>query len=179
VEKEYILSLLAALYRVTAVFPENEPLRFKIREIANDILADFVCSKKDNLDKDLEILFSYFSIAKQQNWVNPKNFLVLEQKYKEIADFKLKKEKKPVKPVENSKNTGNSSNSRTKRQKNIMKLMENTGKITLEELKQEFSDVSPRTLRRDVSDLVDKDYIKRIRKSKKDVIFILPGSGQI
>jgi hypothetical protein len=93
--------LAAAVYRVTELFPENEPLRYKIREIAVEILADFAVfqdletqgaeteqgfSRKNQLKNQIfskiEILNNYyFDLAREQAWVHPLNFLILKREY--------------------------------------------------------------------------------------------------
>jgi len=196
VEKGRIIALTLALYKVTAILPENEVLRHKIRETANDILADLICSNSKETEKKIDLLIAYFQVAIPQNWLDKKNFLVLEREYgalkqkingfkkpaiREIEQKSVKIEQKKNNPKEKSKNIVSASNSRNKRQDKILELMQKQGKITLEQLKKELFQVCPRTLRRDINDLIEKNLIERIRKSKKDVLFVLNGkkdSGQ-
>jgi len=188
IKKERIIALTLALYKVTAILPENEVLRHKIRETANDILADLLCSNPKEIKEKIDLLIAYFQVAMAQNWLDEKNFLVLKREYKgvkqRINDFTEQKgaevEQKPVKIRQKVNNPGkkykkivSSINSRKKRQDRILELMQDHGKITLEQLKKEFSQVCPRTLRRDINDLVERNLIQRIRKSKKDVLFVL------
>jgi len=182
---EDIIKLTIAVYQVTGLFPENEPLQHQIRQKANDILADFINikfsdSKKQEISRQIQIILAYFSVAKQQNWVNDKNFVILGREYKKIRDFlpknrvkqpkiaeKLKtpelKEQKPL--IEEASNPNN-------RQGKIIKMIENKGEISLIELRQVFSGITSRTLRRDLRNLADKNKIKRIRTSKEDISFV-------
>jgi hypothetical protein len=93
--------LTSAVYRVTELFPQNEPLRYKTREIADEILADFVLFEdleKQNTETEQGFLrrnrvknqiFSkirilndyYFDLAREQGWVHPSNFLILKREY--------------------------------------------------------------------------------------------------
>jgi len=188
VEKGRIIALTLALYKVTAILPENEVLRHKIRETANDILADLICSNSKETEKRIDLLIAYFQVAIPQNWLDKKNFLVLEREYgalkqkingfkkleiREIEQKSVKIEQKKNNPKEKSKNIVSASNSRNKRQDKILELMQKQGKITLEQLKKELFQVCPRTLRRDINHLIEKNLIERIRKSKKDVLFVL------
>ena len=100
-DKQYSINLAGAVYRVTELFPQNEPLRYKIREIADEILADFAVFQnleKQNMEAEqgflrgndaknqifskIDILNNYyFDLAREQAWVNPLNFLILKQEY--------------------------------------------------------------------------------------------------
>jgi len=191
IKKERIIAITLALYKVTDFLPEREDLRHKIRDIANDILADLVCSETEETGKKINVLIAYFQVAMAQNWLDKKNFLVLEREYRavkqeiqEINDFTKQEiqeiQQKPVKIIQKANNPKeklekpiSSGNSRNKRQDKILELMQKQGRITLEQLKKDLSQVCPRTLRRDINDLVEGNLIQRIRKSKKDVFFVL------
>ena len=58
------------------------------------------------------------------------------------------------------------------RQGKIIKMIENKGEISLIELRQVFSGITSRTLRRDLRNLADKNKIKRVRTSKEDILFV-------
>ena len=46
--KDYFIKLNRAIYKITETFFEKEPLKFKIREFANDILADLILFQNFN-----------------------------------------------------------------------------------------------------------------------------------
>ncbi|MFA5178208.1 MAG: hypothetical protein WC427_01450 [Candidatus Paceibacterota bacterium] len=93
--KEGLVKLTNALYKVTGLFPAKEPLKFAIRKEALDVLFFYIVSEKQttssqrlqkesSLKKSLEclgLLKTYFEIAKQQKWVDARNFLVMEKEY--------------------------------------------------------------------------------------------------
>ncbi len=103
-DKDKIIELTIKLYKITLLFPKKEPLRYEIRRIANEILANFTVwevfhrfdsndfeavekDKKDlifNLKKDIEIIISYLEISKWQNWVSYFDILNIEQEYDKI-----------------------------------------------------------------------------------------------
>ena len=90
--KDDIIKLTLAVYQVTGLFPENEPLRHQIRQKANDILADFISLnflnfKKQEISKEVNIILAYFSVAEEQNWVDNRNFSVLRREYKKIREL--------------------------------------------------------------------------------------------
>jgi len=101
-EKSNIIKLTVALYSVTELFPEREPLRFSLRKQANRILAGFVLCFCNNLTiltktdkqkilkkilKDIEIVQTFFLLAETQDWLRPENFLILRQEYARVAQF--------------------------------------------------------------------------------------------
>lgn len=175
--REDLILTTVALYRVTDLLPETEPLRIKMRKLALDILTGSFLGRKE-VRTQIDILLLCFEICLRQNWLNEKNFLVLKKEYINIkeslpenrAKNKLVAKKEKPKKIQNISDY----NSKKGRQKGIIRLAKNNqGKTTLEQLKQEFSDVSTRTLRRDMNSLVDKGLVKRIRKGKKDIDYIL------
>lgn len=100
-EKDYLIKITLALYRVTEFFPEKEPLKFFLREKSNQILGNailFFSKKNLNLDKhqrkfyservlkDIDLLQAYFEIAEKQNWVKKENFWVLKGDYDKLKE---------------------------------------------------------------------------------------------
>ncbi len=196
--KEDAIRLTVAAYQVTGNFPENEPLRAQIRQKANNILADFIClgvnsGNKKSINRDIEVLFAYFSVAEKQNWVDSKNFLVLKREYDKIIDFTRslpehsvkieEKEKKITEKISNPRQVVDkkqedrvvnrvSSNPFT-RQKQLLGLLKTKNQLSLSEIKGIFSSLSSRTLRRDLCVLVNKGAVDRIREGREDVLYVL------
>ncbi len=90
-DKSYFIKLTTNLYRLTILFPKKEPLRYKIREFADNILANSILvfkressqSKKLILEIEeyVEVLDSYLELAKSQNWVSPFDVLEIQKEY--------------------------------------------------------------------------------------------------
>ena len=75
-DKERILRITSAVYRVTAIFPigeDGDNLASKIRKSADKILV------KSSSDKIEEIL-RLFDRAEKKNLADPRNFLILKKK---------------------------------------------------------------------------------------------------
>jgi len=191
ISQENVIKLTNAVYQVTDKFPKNESLKQKIREKANDILADFINFNPRSVDKqkvsgNIKVLLAYFMVAEKQEWVDKKNFLVLSQEYGKLKKFIQEfspqipvKQAKIVKKAEISeKNRENSSMklglSPLSRQKKIVEMIKSKGEVSLSELRDTFSNVTSRTLRRDLSSLLDKNMIERIRNGKEEVLFTGP-----
>lgn len=106
--------LTREIYRLTLLFPKKEPLRYKIRELADEILdnsmriiyplqnqaffngissgkyakADFreVKNRSPELSEDLEVLDSLFEVAKEQNWINVSDILAIQKEYANLRE---------------------------------------------------------------------------------------------
>lgn len=90
-----LIKLTNGLYKVTGLFPTKEPLKFAIRKEALDVLFFCIASDKQtglsqagqkefSVKKAIDclgLLKTYFEIAKQQHWVDNRNFLVMEDEY--------------------------------------------------------------------------------------------------
>ena len=98
-EKDYLIKLSLAVYKVTELFPKEESLKFFLRKKTNQILADSILFFSNNpisLTKeqknkfsnrilgDVKIIKGYFNVAEKQNWVKEENFLVLKKEYDNI-----------------------------------------------------------------------------------------------
>ncbi len=108
--KGNLIEITNKIYRMTLLFPKKEPLRYKMREIADEVLVNFISWEalrnfnpgsfaadwegryKDSvflLERNLEILKNYFEIAKWQNWVSYFDILEIQEKYDKMqSDFK-------------------------------------------------------------------------------------------
>lgn len=102
-DKGYLIRLTNNLYQLTLLFPKKEPLRYKMRELADEILANSTQIKNlqiKNINnhsekiearplsvlEDLEVLDSFFEVAKAQNWVSPSSLLAIQQEYSKIKE---------------------------------------------------------------------------------------------
>jgi len=182
VEKDYLIKLCLAIYRITDLFPEREPLRISLREKANQILADSILFFNGNpvsLTKEqkkrfserilgnISILQGYFEIAEKQNWLRRENFSVLEIKNgfskKESSDI-TKKEKSPSQVSQISLDE-----LKKGRYKRILEVLKEKEEVQVKDLKEIFSRVSKRTLRRDLNDLLKKGFVKRVGDKNRTV----------
>ncbi len=177
--KDYLIQLTNSLYHLTLLFPKKEPLRYKMREMVDDILADLILlsqnsqkhhqSEKsaiaeisDRVVGALAILDGFFEVAKTQNWVSPVEILRIQEEYNRIKVEIKKISKHPpaketaesveVKPLQNL------------RQEKILEILKEKGKVQVWEIKQVFPEVSKRTLRRDFKSLLKQGIIERIGK---------------
>jgi predicted HTH transcriptional regulator len=152
--KEKLIEITKRIYRLTQLFPKKEPLRYKIREIADEILANLLRETKNPTSKDWEILDSFFEIAKEQNWVSPREICQIQEDYKNlIAEIQFRPEENQI--------------SINERQEKILEILKEKGKIQVGQVKELFPNVSKRTLRRDFQSLMKKGIIERIGEKNK------------
>jgi hypothetical protein len=113
-KKNRVLEITNELYRLTLLFPKKEPLRFKMRKLADEILANFITyfnpasnslispgivESSYNL---FDVLDSFFEVAKAQNWIKPTDILKLQKEYKDIRQ-EMEKSKQPIKQEQEKK----------------------------------------------------------------------------
>lgn len=204
-DKDKLIQTTLKIYKKTLLFPKKEPLRYKLREIADDILANYITwdiiknlnINKDreqavfNLEKNLDIIQSYFEIAKWQNWVSYFNILEIQEEYAMIGEqikqeLKQIEEKRKVlmafepafaKATESKKvvegkeeideNTIKKAVTKKKnildeRKQKILEILKDKEKMQVWEANEVFPKVSKRTIRRDFVELLRQGLIERI-----------------
>jgi hypothetical protein len=194
IEKQEIIDITNKLYKLTLLFPKKEPLRYKMREVGDRILESATILEVfhnpilrdsflpvDNLKKkdlifelisDLDVIISYFEVAKYQNWVSYFDILEIKEKYDKIKDNLIKdfnskidkkvEEKKaiieqPVKLIKEEKSKDLDS-----RKEKILNFLKEKKQIQVWEVKELLPDVSKRTLRRDFEHLLKLGLVQRI-----------------
>jgi len=179
-ERSYFIQLTNELYRLTLLFPKKEPLRYKMRELADEILANSISFSKENprdkfltvvknLQDELDILDGFFEVARNQNWVSPDEILNLQQEYNrlkdELTNLTLPLFPEGKKPETGSlaiSNLGEEKATMLVRQQRILEILREKGRAQVWQIKQVFPQVSKRTLRRDFENLVKQGIIDRV-----------------
>ncbi len=150
-----IVKITNAVYRLLDYLPDSDPLKNKAKEKALAILGNATV-------EDIAILERYLELAKLQGWLAGMNFLIIKKQYQE-----LKREIQiPVKPVQikeekpKSKELANVEYSL--RQKSILQLMRVQEKVQVADIIKKVPNVTKRTVRRDLDDLLKKKAIVRM-----------------
>ena len=189
--KNYLLQVTNELYRITLLFPKKEPLRYTMRQLSNNVLANFVDLSKEisvqekarvieDTNNKIEVLDGFFNVARAQNWVRPSDVLGLQGEYDEIrrgfASISINKKEQeivqvavhvpvniPVPVVEELHREIPKPKEviLSSRQEKILKILDGKDKTQVNDVKDYFPDTSKRTLRRDLKGLLDYDLIKR------------------
>jgi len=155
-DKDCLIELTNKIYRQTLLFPKKEPLRYKIRETADNILSNLiewqalhspnpgsfsiagVVQKKDlifEIEKEIELIKAYLNITKWQNWVSYFDILKIEEEYNKINNYF----KKAIKDLEIKEN--NSKTTRKQALKTVEEATSKTNSISLDERKQKIIDI--------------------------------------
>jgi len=171
-DKEHFTDLTSDLYHLTLLFPKKESLRYKIRELADKILANLSIllegtEKRESeiileLKRDLAPLDNFFNVAKRQNWVAAENIDNVQERYQAIKEEidKFKDE-----PTEEKRETSVSLIDLRGREKEIVGLLKEKGKAQVGDLLSLFPKINKRTIRRDFDSLTKKGIVKRVGKA--------------
>ncbi|HUW72003.1 MAG TPA: DeoR family transcriptional regulator [Candidatus Humimicrobiaceae bacterium] len=173
--KDFLIQLTNDLYKLTLLFPKKEPLRYKMREVADEILDRCL---RQNLGQnpvmdDLEVLDSFFEVAKAQNWVAAAELLRIQEEYNKIkAEIKKNVESPPEPPKLLEKPEEKKTESRPAqtpttgggglRQGKILEFLKENGRAQVWQVKQVFPEVTKRTLRRDFESMLKQGIIERV-----------------
>ncbi|HEY4509440.1 MAG TPA: DeoR family transcriptional regulator [Candidatus Paceibacterota bacterium] len=182
--RNFFVRLAFATHRVVDVLPSEEQIAHEIRETANTILADLILltdkeavrpeKKRDLLfgvERQIDILLVYLSRAKKEGWVNPENFSILEEEYGKIRDLleifedvprpKVVKELQKIERSEEKPSFVEDRSSLTQRQKRIIEFLRVKENAQVWELQKVLPEVTKRTLRRDLDELLQKNLVER------------------
>jgi len=175
-DKSFLVQITNELYRLTLLFPKKEPLRYKMREVADTILAQSLritnqyesTNTTENRSRrildDLEVLESYFEVAKSQNWIKASDILNLQKEYSNLRERSKKTEINTDNLVEIQPRLGIEEPvlGVSLRQEKILGVLKEKGRAQVWEIKQIFPQVSKRTLRRDFENLFKNGIVERI-----------------
>ena len=137
--------------------------------------------------ENIAILCSYFEISDEQNWIDKRNFLVLKANYDKIRN-KVRKRvfveidstrgikrenkdnnknfSKKIASIPNSKEIEFNKKISIKRQEKIIEILKTNKIISSKELSKKFPGISVRTLRRDISCLIENNIVAKQGNSK-------------
>lgn len=180
-EKENIIKLTSAVYKVLDFLSESDPIKSKAKEKALFIMESLIliCDngvdnlelKKDVLN-DIDIFLSYWKVIKEQRWINVVNFLIVEKEYmqlkKDLGDIVenlgLKETIKESPDVIETKSAIVNNNIKvdfTERQEKVLEVIKNNKKVQVADIIKILPDVTKRTIRRDLNVLLRHGLVVR------------------
>lgn len=184
IDKDYLVRITQKLYRLTILFPKKEPLRYKMREVADDILAVLIFRftgknfrQFENPDGYFEVLDGFFDIAKVQNWVRSDDVLELSQEYGNLRsalqsiesegetlaiEMPSSNRKIEIQPPTEDVSRVFSLKSNLERREKILDFLRESGRVQVWQVKQILPDVSKRTLRRDFEQMLSQGLVERM-----------------
>ena len=186
--REYILDrikkLTNALYRVTDLLSDKEPLKWTLRDKAIELYNNFITDKEINMSDIMDMLDLFSSESSIYNL----NYDILKKEYKNLLSFigqnkenlktrliepfspiEIVKQKEKPKEKEKEPIIRNNSNSNSRKDK-IIELL-NQGPKNISEITPLFQGMSGKSIQRDLFDLVKLGKVvaegeKRWRKYK-------------
>ena len=175
--KEFYIRLTLGVYKVSQLFPEKEPLRADLRELADEILASLLCNNHQGLSENIKLIQNLFSLAENRGLADPRNFSVLRREYEKLGDFYVENVGKTVlarnaSPARNAVSTAgwrsdasreNSSKNKKnrKRQEAIIGILKNNSKIKVSDLTKSFPSINRRTILRDLGVFCQSGVVER------------------
>jgi hypothetical protein len=177
-DKEKIIKLADSAYKILEFFPEADPIKNKAKEkilsVFESSVLFFKTDAKNNKDRetaekiliDTDIFLGYLEIAKNQKWLDNLNFLILQKEFENLKNeigalfvlkdnfLKTEKDRKLEEPAESEK--------LSERQKKIIEILQNSEKAQVSDIIKILPDVTKRTIRRDMDELMEKGRIIRM-----------------
>jgi DNA-binding transcriptional ArsR family regulator len=163
--EEGFLKLTNAVYRVLEYFPESDPLKNRAKNKVLSIMSAIggSASGGDNsiIQEDIALLLNYLKVGKSQGWLSCINYLIISNEYEKISQ-KLKQPAN-VRPKERPESVLDKSMV-TDRQQKILKFLEEKERAQVMDLQTILPDVTKRTIRRDLDELLEIGKIARLGK---------------
>lgn len=163
--QDEILKLTNAVYKLLEYFPEADPLKNRAKDKALAIL-------ENPNQKDIDILLGYLEIAKNQGWLNSVNYLIVANEYEKLSAglrHGVGDSDEAIQSI--STNSGlprspkglarNDGDKLAPRQKKIIEFLSKNEKAQVMDLQKIFPDITKRTIRRDLDQLLEMGQIER------------------
>jgi hypothetical protein len=181
-DRDFFVKLTLGAYRVTDVLPSQGQEKGEIRSLANSVLAQLILFSETNpttqeqrqslipkIQEEIGSLVGYFTELKNSGKIEKKYSLILEKEYQKIAKWVednflsstgnggVAPDTKTIEVMQKTREDG----SLSERQRKILGILQNKEKTQVWELQKVLSEVTKRTLRRDLDDLLQHNLIER------------------
>lgn len=193
-----IKKLTEALYKVTDLYPDKEPLKWSLRENAIELMLSYMSYRKGPsfIGQRTVLIIHLLEIASLGGFISDLNFEVLKREYQSLKNF-LEEKKDEIFSVpldlpphlsisgggkgqeilsDKKKRLKTIKNSEEKKQKIINFLKEN-GKKTIKEISLIFQDIGKKTVQRYLSDLVQTGQLLAEGERRWRVYFLPPSEN--
>jgi DNA-binding transcriptional ArsR family regulator len=180
--------LTNTVYKLLDFLPESDPLKHRAKDKALAVMDGLILVNKKNEEcpgwasfgrekmkiqvlEDIDVLLGYFWIAKAQGWLSSANCLIVSNEYE-----KIKKEIIPISQTELLEKQELVTNNfvekvsekpalvledLNERQKQIIDFLSKNEKAQVMNFQEMFTDVTKRTIRRDLDELLEVGKIVR------------------
>jgi DNA-binding transcriptional ArsR family regulator len=172
--KNYLIQITLNVYQISEWWPESVFLRFKVRNLANEILSDFILLSRQqrpdadvykNILENVENIKEAWAEARTQKLIDRENFLIFQKEYGKLSQAlnSLSFPKKAARTELSVKKSGKRENKLlNERQKKILSILKKKNRAQVWELKEIIGKVTKRTLRRDLDVLLKNKLVQRI-----------------
>lgn len=143
-EKNF-LKLTSKTYKLLEFLPESDPLKNRAKNKVLEIMENF---GKADISEDVDVLLGYLDIAKLQGWISSVNLLIICNEYEKLKTTL-------------GRSSGEKSREETGRQGAIMDFLRQHGRAQVMDLQAILKDVTKRTIRRDLDELLQAGKIIR------------------
>lgn len=190
--REYIMDrikkLTNALYRVTDLLSDKEPLKWILRDKAIDIYSNLI----NNKNIDFSMIISILDLFSQESSISNLNYDILKKEYKNLKSF-IEENKESIIPEKgfildlSTRPPATSSQAKSgvvghpighighnSRKEKILEFLKDQGPKTISEITPLFQEISEKSIQRDLIDLkrlgkVATEGEKRWRKYKLEL----------
>lgn len=167
-----LLKLTDAVYKLLEYFPESDPLKNRAKDKALAITENWASFQdpkgieraKIQILEDIDVLLGYLWIGKTQGWLNFVNCLIVSNEYE-----KLKKSVQNLPlanivagPQQSSPKASLGGEQISPRQRKIVEFLTKNEKGQVMDLQTVLPDVTKRTIRRDLDELLGQGKIDRM-----------------
>jgi Fe2+ or Zn2+ uptake regulation protein len=188
--EEKFLKLANTVYKALEFFPEQDPLKNRAKDKVLEIMDNLALvtevsgwtslqheKVKVNILDDIDVLLGYLWIGKTQGWLNSVNYLIIANEYEKIRaaigpvieltqklpGLEIVAQSKP--PVLEEKRMIEKEEVQemeiSERQQKIIEFLTKNEKAQVMDLQTVLPDVTKRTIRRDLDELLENNKISR------------------
>jgi len=170
--KESIIKTTSSIYRVLEYFPASDPIKNKAKEKVLFImdLATSMVSDSSKIIAEIDSLLGYLKVANGQGWLSNANYILIENEYTKIISDISKVDKKET--VETTSLVLNKKEAKDSnffdipkeipdRQKKIVEFLRHKNGAQVMDLQVFLKNVTKRTIRRDLDELLKKGMVLR------------------
>jgi len=143
--KESYIRLTLGVYKVSALFPEQEPLGQDLRDLADEILISLLCSNYQGCPENIKLIQKLLDLAESRGLADPRNFLVLRREYAQVSEI--------IEDFVAGKNE--------KRKKALLGVLKNSGKVQMNDLVKSLPEINRRTILRDLESFCQLGVVQR------------------
>ena len=188
-DKDYLVKITLAVYQTSEEWKEGDFLKFKLRNLANEILGDFILFWHENPSQNLrskilqeiQEIQEGFGQARAKKLLDRDGFLLFQTEYNNIerrfGDLTPPKRAKGTRKQEDFSKRAFVKKELSERQRKILEILTQKDRSQVQDFQKFFLETSKRTLRRDLEDLLKKGLVERGGKWNL-VFYTLPKGGR-